>query len=132
MKTLLAVVFSAALLLAAGYGIKAGKYEGEWQGSQSGGPMSVVFEGGGDDAPVTGAKVTVIVDGAEAPTTVREFKTAGNSVEIAYDADAGGMELLVRMKGALEEKKVKGTYTVASRADNSHVDDGTWWVERKD
>ena len=118
------VLFAAALLAQEG-AIAPGHWAGDYSGQNGGGRINVRLAGEGDK--VSSAVVTFTWQGEEVKTDIREFKLAGQNLEITYDFNLAGARLRSAIKGTRTEKdKLKGTYRTTVVDEGSEVDNGTW------
>ena len=125
-----ATVLLSALVLAAGYGVKPGRYLGKWEGGSSGGKLEMNVTG--SDGQATSADVVFTYEDRRVPTMLRRFAVAGQAIEIVYDFDLGGATLQSTLKGELRENKLTGTYRTTAGAAGEQVDQGTWEATRED
>jgi hypothetical protein len=123
LKLIVLCLCSTILLLSAEL---SGRFKGDWSsgGSGSSGSIQLTIKPG-DDA-VQASAVTFDLNGTEVKTTIKTLRIAGGEIEMSYQFDLGGVQLISNLKGKLEGEKLAGTYRTASAGQNDAVDQGTF------
>jgi hypothetical protein len=124
------LVLVAAVVVAAAYGVKPGRYVGKWEGSSSGGTLEMTITG--NDGQPTSADIVFTFQDRRVPTKLRRFVVTGQAIEIVYDFEIGSDTLQSSLKGELKDDKLTGTYKTSVSGGSDQVDQGTWEAKRDD